>query len=187
MVLQWFVALLRYLSQVLHHGRLPLDLQHLKPTAHADPLVDFQLHLRVQKQRNIANNNHSGNKNHSGCSVCLQIYESHLWCCAVPPLQLPQQAKPLVPAAALALPANAFVSSPLFLSIWPEDQIKNKTKIISIVTTISANKWDADLKAAYFFKGSVFLCFGYLSLLAFLHQRAGGVQGIMGNFILLPR
>lgn len=110
MVLQWFVALLSYLSPVLHHGLLPFDLQHLTPTAHTIPLVEFQLHLRVQKQRNIV-------KAIRIISAALCAYESQLWCCAVLPLQLHQQAKTLVQAAALALPANVFVSSPLFLSI----------------------------------------------------------------------
>lgn len=109
MVLWWFVALLSYLSPVLHYSLLPLDLQHLKSTAHTVPLADVQHHLWVQKQRNIVQAR--------SCSVCLQICESHLWCCAVLPLQLPQQAKTLVQATALALPADVFVSSPLFLSI----------------------------------------------------------------------
>lgn len=55
-----------------------------------------------------------------------------------------------------------------------------------IFIKITTNILDADLKVVYFFKRSGFLGFGYLSLFAFLHQRAGGVQGIMGNFILLP-
>lgn len=109
MVLQWFPALLSYLSLVLHYSLLPLDLQHLKSTAHTIPLADFQHHLWVQKQRNIVQA--------KSCSVCLQISEPHLCCCAVLPLQLPQQAKTLVQAAALALPANVVASSPLFLSI----------------------------------------------------------------------
>lgn len=48
------------------------------------------------------------------------------------------------------------------------------------------NKHVYTIWSTYLFQSSRFLQFGYLSLLAFFHQRARRVQRIVGNFILLP-
>lgn len=171
---QRFAAPLSDLSPALHHSLLPLDSHHLKLTGHSVLPLGFQLPLRVQK--------HSYHYDQHSADV--YACRSHLRCCAVLPLQLHRQADTPVQAAVLSLPANVFVFSPLFLSIWPEDQ--RHLFLMWILTPVIAKELDPGLKVAYFFKRRWFLSFGHLPLLAFLHQRAGGVQRIMGNFVLLP-
>lgn len=75
-----------------------------------------------------------------------------------------------------------FLSSLSFRMTWGSD----KNTLTYILTKCSVWIRSGVSEWTYLFERSGFLGFGHLSLLAFLHQRAGGVQGIVGNFILLP-
>lgn len=72
-----------------------------------------------------------------------------------------------------------FLSSLSFKMTWGSDRNK-LTRLQCWNKILQVNEW------SYLLERSGFLGFGDLSLLSFLHQRAGGVQGIMCNFILLP-